>query len=187
MSGILSGIIDEKSPFTGTHSKGLAHIADLMADFYKFDEDHRAKLLIAANLHDLGKLGIPNAILDKEGGLTPDEFMTMKAHTFYTRKALERVNGLDDIVEWAANHHEKLDGTGYPYGFSKKELAFESQLMACVDIYQALTEDRPYRKPMPHAKASEIMRGMVEKGFISGDITEDLLKHCGEVMQEKIA
>jgi HD-GYP domain-containing protein (c-di-GMP phosphodiesterase class II) len=181
MSSILSEIIDAKSPFTGTHSKGIARLAGVMADFYGFDAERKVKLLVAANMHDLGKLVIPNAILDKDGKLTADEFKTMKGHTYYTRKSLESVKELGDIVDWAANHHEKMDGTGYPYGFSAEKLDFESQLMACVDIYQALTEDRPYRSPMSHLEASGIMKGMVEKGFINGDIVDDLLKRCGEM------
>jgi HD-GYP domain-containing protein (c-di-GMP phosphodiesterase class II) len=184
MSDILCNIIDAKSPFTGTHSKGLVRWADIMADFYGFDPEHKTKLLIAANLHDLGKIVTPNAILDKDGKLTSDEFKIISAHTFYTRKALQPVKEIKDIMEWAANHHEKLNGTGYPYGFSKKDLDFESQLMACIDIYQALTENRPYRQPMPHARAAEIMGEMAKRGFINGDIVGDLLKRSGEELQK---
>ncbi|MDR1885765.1 MAG: HD domain-containing protein, partial [Synergistaceae bacterium] len=180
ISMILCNIIDAKSPFTGTHTKGIASIAGKMADYFGFDEERRVKLVVAANLHDLGKIVVPNAIIDKNGKLSHDEFAVMKAHTYYTRKALEPVKGLEDIVEWAANHHEKLDGSGYPYGFSREALCFESQLLACVDIYQALTETRPYRESLPPDRVRSIMMNMAGSDYINGDIASQVIEHCCE-------
>lgn len=174
VSEIMRSIIDAKSPFTATHSDGLAQKAAVMADFYGFDAEKKIKLVIAANLHDVGKLVIPNSIIDKPGKLTPEEFNIIKAHTFYTRKVLESVNGFEDITEWASNHHEKLDGNGYPYALPASRLDFESRLMACLDIYQALTENRPYRDGMPHSKACEILDGMGQKGYIESQIASDV-------------
>jgi HD-GYP domain-containing protein (c-di-GMP phosphodiesterase class II) len=173
---IISKIIDEKSPFTGRHSQGIAEISAVMTDFYNFDEDRKLKFLIAAHLHDTGKLAVPNAILDKPCALTVEEFELVKPHTFYTRKTLEHIVGFEDITEWASNHHEKLNGTGYPYGLSEKELDFESRLMTCIDIYQALTEERPYRKPLEHKQVAAIMFDMANQGGISREIANDVLE-----------
>lgn len=178
ISEMMSGIIDAKSPFTGDHSKGLSKKIGLMADYYGFNEEKKTRLIIAADLHDVGKLVIPNNIIDKPGKLTAEEFDTIKSHTYYTRKIIESVKGFEDICEWASNHHEKLDGTGYPYGFNETGLSFEDKLMACMDIYQALTEERPYREGLSHEKACEILTDNADKGFISKEITVDITEYC---------
>ncbi len=147
-----------------------------MADFYSFDDEKKNKFLIAADLHDLGKLAISNSILDKPGKLNKQEFRKIKSHSFYTRKALDTIDGFEEITEWAANHHEKNDGTGYPYGLIEKNLDIPSQIMVALDIYQALKENRPYRDPMNHSEAMEILNDMAAEGKINLQITDDIDK-----------
>lgn len=171
---VFSNIIDSKSRFTRRHSKGLAEKAGVMGDYYHFDEDEKTKFVIAADLHDLGKLAIPNSILDAQRKLTNDEFALIEAHTYYTRAALSKIHGFEEITEWASNHHEKLNGLGYPYGKTAKELDFNSRLMGCLDIYQALTEERPYRVGLSHEKALAIMKEMASGGFIDSKIVNDV-------------
>lgn len=171
---VFSNIIDAKSNFTRTHSKGLAEKAAIMADFYNYSADEKIKLVIAADLHDIGKLAVPNSILDAPRKLTTEEFTLIEAHTYYTRAALSQIHGFEDITEWAANHHEKLNGRGYPYGKKAEELDFNSRLMGCLDIYQALTEERPYRKGLSHDQTIKIMSDMVSGGFIDGDRVNDI-------------
>lgn len=171
---VFSKIIDCKSAFTARHSQGLSEKVEIMADYYNLDKREKTKLLIAADLHDIGKLTIPNSILDKPGRLTDDEYMTMKTHTYYTRVCLESLKDFSDIAEWASNHHEKLDGSGYPYGLDAEDLDFNSRLMGCIDIYQALREDRPYRVGMTHKRAMEILRDMSRDGLIDKTIVEDI-------------
>ncbi|MDR0784944.1 MAG: HD domain-containing protein [Treponema sp.] len=175
IAGIFRRLIDAKSPFTGRHSQGITEKSALMADFYGFDAERKAKLMIAADLHDAGKLAVPNAVLDKPGALDAAEIEIVKPHPYYTRKMLENIIGFEDVTEWASNHHEKLDGAGYPYGFTAERLDFESRLMACIDIFQALTEDRPYRKPLDQGTVSRIMFDMASKGGIDRQITADVL------------
>lgn len=174
VTDIFSSIIDSKSKFTRKHSKGIAEKASMMADYYKYDIEQKTKLIIAADLHDLGKLAIPNSILDSPRKLTEDEFFMIKSHTYYTRAALSQIDGFDDITEWASNHHEKLNGAGYPYGKKGDELDFNSRLMGCIDIYQALTEERPYRKPLKHTTVMNIMNDMVQGGYIDGSVVSDI-------------
>lgn len=171
---VFSNIIDSKSKFTLRHSKGIAKKAGIMADYYKYSCDEKIKLVIAANLHDLGKLAVPNSILDGEKALTKREFEIIKSHTYYTRASLSKIDGFEEITEWAANHHEKLNGKGYPYGKTYKDLDFNSRLMGCIDIYQALTEDRPYRKSLNHKETLDIMNSMVKEGFIDKNIVVDI-------------
>lgn len=174
ISMIFSRIIDAKSKFTGRHSKGLSEKAGAMAAFYHYSEEKTIKLHIAADLHDLGKLLIANDILEAERKLTTDEFAKIQSHTYYTRVAMERISGFEDITEWAANHHEKLNGKGYPYGLTAKDLDFNSRLLGCLDIYQALTEDRPYRSGMGHLEGMKIMTDMADGGFIDKGIVRDI-------------
>lgn len=171
---IFSHIIDAKSEFTMRHSSGLAERMSKMAKFYQIDGDEYWKLMIAADLHDLGKLGISNLILDKPGQLTEAEFSVIKEHPVTAKKSLEQVQGFAEISEWAYNHHEKLNGTGYPRGLHTDELDFNSRLLACLDIYQALGEKRPYRKAMIHDDAMIIFRQMARDGLIDANITEDI-------------
>ncbi|WP_158240682.1 HD-GYP domain-containing protein [Telmatospirillum siberiense] len=174
ISRVFSRIVDCKSQFTQRHSSGLEEKAARMAEFYQFDHETNIKVRIAASLHDIGKLAIPNSILDKPDRLTPFEFRKMQEHTYYTRRCLERIEGFADITEWAANHHERLDGSGYPLGLTAGRLDFNSRLMACLDIYQALTEERPYRRSLPHREAMAILRPQAEDGLLEKGIVADL-------------
>lgn len=176
LSSVFSTIIDSNSAFTSRHSSGLSNKVEKMARYYNFDSEKIMKLIIAANLHDLGKLAVANKILDKQSALTKNEFEIIKGHTYYTRHALEKINGFEEIVEWASNHHEKLDGNGYPYGLKAEQLDHECRLMTCLDIYQALTEDRPYRKGMKHKDTMNILQEQASKGYIDQNIVKDIEK-----------
>ncbi len=167
-------IVDYKSPFTQAHSRGVAEKAEKMACYYGFGKEKALRYFFAGALHDIGKLVVSNDILEKPGKLTEYEFTEMKDHAAATYQILSQIKGIPDIVEWAANHHEKLNGKGYPRGLSEKELSFEEQLMACIDIYQALTEKRPYKDGLSHEKTISIMRNMAQRGEINGTIVKDM-------------
>lgn len=170
----LSRIIDSKSPYTQLHSSGLAEKAARLAVHYGYSEEDTYELIIAADLHDIGKLAVPSSILEAKRKLTIDEYEVIKEHSYYTRIALQGIKGFDNIVEWASNHHEKLNGEGYPYGKDRSELDFNSRLLGCLDIYQALTEDRPYRASLSHKVAMRILTDMKNDSFIDSNITEDI-------------
>ena len=103
------------------------------------------------------------------------------------RRMSEMITGFEEIADWAANHHEKLNGKGYPYGFDKSRLDFNSRLLACVDIYQALTEERPYRKALSHNQAIGILRNMANQGLIDATIVEDIGVSLSPAAARKIA
>ena len=105
-----------------------------------FDEETSQKMYLAGALHDIGKVAIGNEIIEKPGRLTEDEFAVMKHHAAYTYYILNEIDDFDEMRDWAAFHHERLDGTGYPFGKKAEELNTQERIMACVDIYQALTE-----------------------------------------------
>ena len=167
-------IVDYKSPFTSTHSLGVADDAECLARFMGFDEDTAQKMYLAGALHDIGKVAIDNKILEKPGRLTDSEYAEMKHHAAYTYYVLSEVQDFAELRDWAAFHHEHLDGTGYPFGKNESELNTQERIMACVDIYQALTENRPYKAGMSHEKACSILLDMAEKGWLDRAIVEQV-------------
>lgn len=177
MMQVFGKIVDYKSAFTRNHSEQIAENLMRMAEIYGYDRETAERLYVAGALHDIGKMAIHNEVLEKPDKLTDTEFVYMKNHAWYTYLILSKIRGFEDITKWAAHHHEKLNGKGYPFGLTAEQLDEKERLVACVDIYQALSEDRPYKPGMPHEKCIGIMRDMVEKGFIDGRITEDISKN----------
>jgi HD-GYP domain-containing protein (c-di-GMP phosphodiesterase class II) len=176
---LASRIIDYKSPFTRRHSTGIAEKAWIMGTNYEYDQSHLAELFLAASLHDIGKLAIPTEILEKPGKLDDNEFNIIKGHVYQTYKMLEGITGFELIRDWASNHHEKLNGTGYPFGKKAAELDFNSRLMACLDIYQAVSEERPYHPARNHADTMKILFDMANKRQIDMDIVKDIDRVLG--------
>ena len=141
---------------------------------YGITDEEIASVAHLAPIHDIGKIKVPIEILNKNGKLTDEEFKSMKHHAAYTYYIRSDIDDFEEIRDWAAFHHERMDGTGYPFGRSAAELNTQERIMACVDIYQALTESRPYKQGMTHEKASGILWAMVKKGWIDGDIVREV-------------
>jgi putative nucleotidyltransferase with HDIG domain len=154
-------VIDSKSPFTSGHSERVTLFSDLLAEQLEFSPEQRRWLKRAALLHDIGKLGVSNTILDKPAKLDDDEWAAMKKHTTLGEAILSRIAAFKDLAAIAGGHHEKLDGTGYPRGLKDKEIPLEIRIVTTADIFDALTADRPYRAAMPIDKALSIMAEMV--------------------------
>ena len=170
-------IVDYKSSFTSRHSIGVAEKASMLAQYMGYDSITVQKMYLAGALHDIGKMAVGNEILEKPDKLTDDEFSKMKNHAGYTYLILSEVNDFEEIRDWAAFHHEKLNGKGYPFGKTATELNEPERMMACVDIYQALTEDRPYKKGLSHEKTCDILDDMAQKDFIDSDISK-IIREC---------
>lgn len=174
-------VIDFRSAFTSTHSSGVAASAEALARLIGFSRFEHLSMRMAGYLHDLGKLSVPREILEKPGKLNEDEFRVIKTHTYHTYRTLQRIPQLDTINKWGALHHEKLDGSGYPFGCSEEELSLGSRIMAVADIFTALTEDRPYREGMGKEKVSQILTNQVEKNALDNKVVELLLDNYQEV------
>ena len=151
-------IIDAKSPFTYHHSEGVARVSVAIAGRAGLGPEETRDLMRAALLHDIGKLGVSNRILDKPGGLTDAEYAKIKQHPRLTYDILSRVGPFRPIAETAANHHEKLDGSGYHRGIGAEDLDLPSRILAVADIYAALSADRPYHKALPQERVLDILR-----------------------------
>ena len=150
-------VVDAKSPFTKGHSERVALYSDMIAEEMKLDMPHRRWLKRAALLHDIGKLGVSNSILDKPSKLDDAEWVAMRRHAVETETILSRISVFKHMAPVAAAHHERLDGKGYPKNLKADDIAFESRILAVADIFDALSADRPYRAAMPMAKALSIM------------------------------
>ena len=174
IAGLFAKIVDYKSEFTQNHSRGVAQKAEIMAHYYGFDDEKAIRYYFAGAMHDIGKLIVSNDILEKQGKLTDDEFAEMKNHADATHYILSQIKGISDIAEWAANHHEKLNGTGYPRGLTADEISFEDRLMACIDIYQALTEKRPYKDGMSHEETISLLLDMAHRDELDERIVQDM-------------
>ncbi len=152
-----SRVIDAKSPYTFNHSSRVADVTVGIARQSGIGGNRLRDLRRAALLHDIGKLAVSNAILDKPGKLTDEEFDAIKEHPRQTYAILSRAACFSPIAELAANHHEKLDGSGYHRGIGAEQMTPDMRILAVADIYEALTANRPYRDGMPLEKAMGII------------------------------
>ncbi len=152
-----AAIVDAKSPFTADHSRRVAQYAVEIGARLGFSQDGLAELRRAGLLHDLGKLGVPNLILEKPGKLTGEEWETVRRHPEWTAKVLSGLPALARVKEIAAAHHEKLNGTGYWRGLSSDRLDLPQRVLAVADIWDALTANRPYRDGMTPEQALAIL------------------------------
>lgn len=151
-------LIDQKSAFTFRHSASVAETVELLAHSVGWDDYLCHEIKVAGQLHDLGKLAVPKKILDKPGPLDAAEIDVIRKHTYFTYHLLTEAGFPENIVQWAAYHHERLDGKGYPFAIGEKELSIGSRLMTIADMFAALTEERPYRAAMSAGQALEIIR-----------------------------
>jgi HD-GYP domain-containing protein (c-di-GMP phosphodiesterase class II) len=150
-------VVDSKSPFTAGHSSRVALITELLAKELGYTEERRRWLKRAALLHDVGKLGISNSILDKPGKLTDAEYAEVKLHAQYTGEILSRIDAFKILAGVAQAHHERMDGKGYPLGLQGDEITLDTRIITTADIFDAITADRPYRGPIPVPQALDMM------------------------------
>jgi len=167
-------IIDRTSSFTAHHSRRVSKVATLLAGQCGFCESELLMMETAGLLHDLGKLTIPNAILEKPGRLTPEEIRVMRQHTYHTYRILQQIGNLETAAQWAAFHHETLDGEGYPFRLKDRVLSLGSRIMAVADIFAALAENRPYRERLERTEVEKIMLDMVGRGKIDSRLVKIL-------------
>ncbi len=154
----LSSALEFRDKETEGHTLRVTTLFMAFASKFIQDEDERKKLRIGSLLHDIGKIGISDAILNKPGPLTQEEQIEMKRHPLISREILSRIPLLHECIDIPLYHHEKYDGTGYPFGLKGEAIPLAARLFAIVDVYDALTSDRPYRKAWPKGKTLEYIR-----------------------------
>jgi putative nucleotidyltransferase with HDIG domain len=156
--GSLASALDARDPYTSGHSHRVSKMATAAARIMRLPESEVEIIRIGALLHDIGKIGIPDVVLQKPGALTKDEFDLIKQHPAIGRRILEPVGGFEDYLPIVELHHENWDGTGYPHGLRGEQVPVGARIVHVVDAYDAMTSDRPYRPGMPHVRAVELLR-----------------------------
>jgi len=170
LSLIFAYIVDQKSSFTAEHSIRVSDLSCYLAEVFGLSVEQCDKIQIAGLLHDIGKLHMPDSILEKPGPLNNMERSVMNQHSYETFQILSHIKGLGDIAKWAAYHHEGINGAGYPFHPLEKNLSIEARIIAVADIFQALVQDRPYRAGMKLEDIFPILLDMVAEGKLDPDI-----------------
>jgi HD-GYP domain-containing protein (c-di-GMP phosphodiesterase class II) len=164
VTGVCEGfaaVIDAKSPWTHLHSQGVAAAAVGIARHLGLPEATITMIHQAALLHDIGKLSLPNSILDKPGRLTNEEFEAVRRHPYFTQRVLEKIASFGELSKVAGAHHERLDGSGYHCRLNGAQLSLPARILAVADVYDALSAQRPYRDALPRDRVLSIIGGDV--------------------------
>ncbi len=150
-------VVDAKSPYTAGHSARVGLYTSLLSEAMEIPEPRRRWLKRGALLHDVGKLGVSNSILDKPGKLDAAEWSAVQQHAAYTGAILGRISNFDELARISAAHHERLDGGGYPLGLKAADITLETRIITTADIFDAITAERPYRGAIPVDRTLSIM------------------------------
>jgi HD-GYP domain-containing protein (c-di-GMP phosphodiesterase class II) len=175
----MADLVDMKSPYLAGHSRGVANLASAAARVAGYPGDDVAAVRRAGLIHDLGRLGVSNAIWDKPGPVTEAESERIRLHPYLTDRMLARVSALGRSREIAARHHERLDGSGYPRGLTATTLTPPDRLLAAADAYHAMTEPRPHRDPLGPGQASRELRAEAVAGRLDGEAVDAVLRAAG--------
>jgi putative two-component system response regulator len=171
----LAQTIEARDESTDGHCQRLSHYASMLGREIGLDDDDIAALMRGGYLHDVGKIGIPDAVLLKPGPLTPAEYELIKQHTVIGDRLCGELRSLRKVRPIVRHHHERLDGTGYPDGLRGDAVPLLAQIMGIVDVFDALTTDRPYRAAMSATVAAEELRGEAARGWRSPELVETFL------------
>jgi len=151
---LLGDVVEADDTYTGGHCKDVVDLARDVAGELALDASQKLKVEFGALLHDIGKIAVPKAIINKPGALSEGEWEIIKAHTVEGQRMLERVGGvMGEIGQIVRSHHERWDGTGYPDGLRDQDIPLEARIISCCDAFNAMTTTRSYRTAMPHSVA----------------------------------
>ncbi|QNU66707.1 HD domain-containing protein [Ruminiclostridium herbifermentans] len=178
---IIHRIIDFRSRYTATHSIGVATCASILASKLGFSDSDTQMIHAAGLIHDMGMLSVSEDILEKPGTLDLNEYNTIKYHTYLTYRLLDSIPGLEKIRDWASFHHEKLDGTGYPFGLESEQLDLGSRILAVSDLFISLIEERSYRDALSIYTTMEIINNAKN---LDSDVKTCLRKNLDEIVQK---
>ncbi|ELX4137347.1 HD domain-containing phosphohydrolase [Vibrio vulnificus] len=179
----IAGIVDAKSPFTYHHSLKVAELSEYLANRMGLAKSTSKLIYVAGLVHDIGKLRTPDEILHKEGPLTENEYIHIRRHTVDTDVALKMIFPNSKLSEWASNHHERLDGSGYPYGKTAEQIDLPSRIIAIADVFQALSQNRPYRSKLSPQEITDIMWPMVTQYKLDADVYDHLARNLNTCYQ----
>lgn len=179
-ANILRKIIDFRCHFTATHSAGVGATASFLAEKAGFSETECTIMKVGGFLHDIGKLSLPQELIYKKEDLTAQERRLLRTHVFHTARILGKINGLGPLHDWAAYHHERIDGTGYPFRIDGRRLPLGSRIMAVADVFSAMAEERPYRAGMGEAEVLDFLSARARDGMLDSRQVESLAANSEE-------
>lgn len=182
----LANVIEAKDKYTEGHTRRVGMISRIIGERLGLEEEKLKSLETAGIIHDIGKVGVPENILNKPGKLTLEEFEIIKKHSEIGETIIKPLSTLNDCLVPVRNHHEKLDGSGYPDGLKGDEITIETRILCVADIFDALYSDRPYRDKMPIAKVKDILLQDVNKGSLDEKVVEELFGMIDGGEMEKI-
>lgn len=171
----LANVIEAKDKYTDGHTRRVGVLSRLIGEKLSIDEDGLQALEIAGIIHDIGKVGVPEMILNKPSKLTDEEFEVIKKHSVIGETIIKPLGSLKDCLMPVRNHHEKLNGTGYPDGLVGEEINIETRIICVADIFDALYSDRPYRNKMSIEVIKKILREDVERGCLDERVVNVLI------------
>ena len=187
---IYARMVDAKSHYTKNHSVGVACLSRYLGMLFELPEQSCDKLELAGLLHDLGKLRVPDNILDKPDILTESEILVMKRHSYDTYDILKDIHGFEEISEWASLHHERIDGSGYPFQVSGDKLSLEVRIISVADVFQSYTQNRPHREKLQPEIILAILREQMHEGRLDKKVVlmvEDNLASCWKHANDEFA
>ncbi len=175
-------VVDAKSPYTAGHSERVSLYTDMIAEQLGLSQERRRWLRRGALLHDVGKLGVSNSILDKPGKLDQDEWGRVQEHARFTEEILGRIGAFAELAKVAGAHHERLDGKGYPRGLKAEDISLETRIITTADIFDAITAERPYRGATPVLETLAIMEQSLDTAIDKRCF--DALKRAVEILEK---
>lgn len=165
-------VVEERDGYTAGHCRRIGEHGARVGAMLGLGEAEQKLLRLGGIFHDLGKIAVPDAILQKPGALTTEEFEVIKRHPVVGAKLCAPLRSLRDVIPLIRHHHEKLDGTGYPDGLAGDAIPLAVRILTVVDVYDALATDRPYKKAFPREKCLAILRDGVTRGWYDGEVVD---------------
>lgn len=187
LSKLISHIIDFRCKFTATHSASTAAVASYLAKKLGMSENECQCMEFAGYMHDVGKLSVPLDVVYKNGKLDESESVSMKEHVYHSFNIFNSLKAYQNAKDWAGLHHERLDGSGYPFGLTGKDIPLGARIMAIADVFSALLEDRPYRTRMEKEEALSTMQEMVNTNKLDENIFRVILEDYDGVINARTA
>jgi HD-GYP domain-containing protein (c-di-GMP phosphodiesterase class II) len=175
----MGDFVDLKCPFTLGHSRAVAELAESTGKCAGLPPDELDVLRRAGYVHDLGRIGVSNRVWEKPGALSDAERERVQMHPYLTGRILARVGGLKAVREAAVNHHERMDGSGYPNGVRGADLSVRDRILSAAESYCSSMEPRPYRDALDEAAAAKRLRSEAARGCLDGDLIEAVLEAAG--------
>jgi HD-GYP domain-containing protein (c-di-GMP phosphodiesterase class II) len=178
-------LVDLKTPFTTGHSKEVARLGKAAAETLSLDQETVRRVAIAGHLHDVGRVGVMNAVWEKAGPLSSAEWEQARLHAYHSERILASCALLEPMARLAGMHHERLDGSGYHRGCRARDLPVGARVLAAADSFQAMTESRPHRPAFPASQAAEQLHREARAGRLDADAVAAVVEAAGQAHRSR--